>query len=102
MIDRRRVRRRLAVYHKQTNPLIAFYDQRGLLVTVDGTRAPADVAEEIATALADGRDDEGIDEKGSVTLEELLEIESIKQTRTLGARHLDAGDLKALAGLLHR
>ena len=34
-----------------------------------------------------------------MTLEELLEIESIKQTRTLGARHLDAGDWDALADL---
>jgi ketosteroid isomerase-like protein len=34
-----------------------------------------------------------------LTLEELLEIESIKQTRTLGARHLDAGDWDALADL---
>ena len=34
-----------------------------------------------------------------MTLEELLEIESIKQTRTLGARHLDAGDWEALADL---
>ena len=34
-----------------------------------------------------------------MTLEELLEIESIKQTRVLGARHLDAGDWDALADL---
>jgi len=46
------VRRRLAVYHKQTKPLVAYYNRRGLLVTVDGTRAPADVADDIATALA--------------------------------------------------
>jgi adenylate kinase len=45
------VRRRLAVYHKQTVPLVAYYAERGLLVTVDGARTPADVAEEIATAL---------------------------------------------------
>src|SRR3954451_18733991 len=38
-------------------------------------------------------------EERTMTLEELLEIESIKQTRTLGARHLDAGDWDALADL---
>jgi adenylate kinase len=31
------VRKRLAVYHAQTEPLIAFYKERGLLKTVDAT-----------------------------------------------------------------
>src|SRR5579862_2764537 len=31
------VRRRLAVYHEQTEPLIAYYDERALLARFDGT-----------------------------------------------------------------
>lgn len=32
------VKKRLDVYHEQTQPLIEFYSQRGVLVNVDGTR----------------------------------------------------------------
>lgn len=38
--------------HAQTAPLAAYYEERGLLVTVDGTGTPDEVGEAIATALA--------------------------------------------------
>jgi adenylate kinase len=34
------VQERLRVYHSQTKPLIAYYEKKGLLHTVDGTEAP--------------------------------------------------------------
>jgi adenylate kinase len=41
------VRRRLEVYHAQTQPLIPFYDDRDLLERCDGTLSPGDVYEQI-------------------------------------------------------
>ena len=38
------VKDRLTVYHQQTEPLIAYYKGKGLLKSVDGTAAVADVA----------------------------------------------------------
>lgn len=46
------VRKRLAVYHDQTAPLVDFYDERGLLRRVDGTRAPAEVHDHIRALIA--------------------------------------------------
>jgi adenylate kinase len=46
------VRNRLAVYHAQTEPLIAYYDERGLLRRFDGTRSPTQVHERIRATLA--------------------------------------------------
>ncbi len=46
------VRKRLAVYHEQTAPLIAYYEERGLLHPIDGTCAPAEVAEHVRRSLA--------------------------------------------------
>ena len=45
------VQKRLTVYHDQTAPLIDYYDQKGLLVTVDGTMAPKDVTGAIVKAI---------------------------------------------------
>ena len=45
------VRRRLAVYHEQTEPLVAYYEQRGLLLRIDGQRAPSEVFAAICNAL---------------------------------------------------
>jgi len=47
------VRHRLAVYHKQTEPLIAYYGdpRRGRLVKVDATKSVETVSKEIAHAL---------------------------------------------------
>lgn len=50
------VRNRLAVYHRQTAPLIDYYRERGLLRDVDGTRSVAEVSAAIrAASVPDGR-----------------------------------------------
>ena len=46
------VRERLRVYHEETEPLIAYYDARGLLLRVDGARTPDIVNRAIRHALA--------------------------------------------------
>ena len=49
--DPKVVQGRLQVYHEQTEPLIAFYRQRGLLKTVDGEKPLPEVAAKINEAL---------------------------------------------------
>ena len=46
------VRKRLSVYHDQTEPLIKWYDDRGLLRRFDGTRPPDEVHDRIRATLA--------------------------------------------------
>jgi adenylate kinase len=46
------VRKRLEVYHAETEPLISYYDERGLLRRVDGTRSPTEVHDHIRAVLA--------------------------------------------------
>jgi adenylate kinase len=46
------VKNRLAVYHEQTEPLIEWYDERGLLRRFDGTRSPEEVHSHIRATLA--------------------------------------------------
>lgn len=46
------VQNRLAVYHEQTEPLIEWYDERGLLRRFDGTRTPEEVNSHIRATLA--------------------------------------------------
>jgi len=46
------VRKRLAVYHAQTAPLIDYYEDRGLLRRFDGTRGPSEVHDHIRASLA--------------------------------------------------
>ena len=46
------VRKRLSVYHEQTEPLIAWYGEKGLLRRFDGTRAPEEVHSHIRATLA--------------------------------------------------
>jgi adenylate kinase len=46
------VQKRLAVYHEQTEPLIDYYDERGLLRRFDGTRSPTEVHDHIRATLA--------------------------------------------------
>jgi adenylate kinase len=46
------VRKRLAVYHEQTEPLIDWYEERGLLRRFDGTRTPEEVHSRIRATLA--------------------------------------------------
>jgi len=46
------VQKRLAVYHEQTEPLIIWYSERGLLRRFDGLRTPEDVHSHIRATLA--------------------------------------------------
>jgi adenylate kinase len=45
------VQKRLTVYHAQTQPLIEYYQNQGILKTVDGTQDMKDVFEAIAVIL---------------------------------------------------
>ena len=45
------VRERLRVYHGETEPLIGYYEERGLLRRVDGTGEPDAVHDEVRAAL---------------------------------------------------
>jgi adenylate kinase len=54
------VRNRLAVYHSQTKPLIAYYEERGLLRRFDGTRSPSEVHAHIRATLATLRMEEDL------------------------------------------
>jgi adenylate kinase len=46
------IRKRLATYHEKTEPLVTYYDDRGLLRRVDGEREPDEVTEELRRTLA--------------------------------------------------
>ena len=46
------IKKRLAVYHEQTEPLIEWYDERGLLRRFDGARTPDEVHSHIRATLA--------------------------------------------------
>ncbi len=46
------VRQRIGVYQTQTEPLIDYYRQKGVLVAVDGSRSIESVKQDILTALA--------------------------------------------------
>jgi adenylate kinase len=46
------VRKRLVVYHEQTEPLIAYYEDLGLLRRFDGTRSPSEVHAHIRATIA--------------------------------------------------
>ena len=46
------VRERLRVYHRQTEPLVEYYEARGLLRRVDGAGDPEAVHDEVCAALA--------------------------------------------------
>ena len=49
--DPETVRERLQVYHRETEPLVAYYGDRGLLRRVDGARDPDEVEAAIRSAL---------------------------------------------------
>jgi adenylate kinase len=46
------VRNRLAVYHRQTEPLISYYDQQGVMRRIDGMRSPDEVHDHIRAVIA--------------------------------------------------
>ena len=47
------VKKRLSVYHDQTQPLIDYYTEQGVLKTVDGTRSLDEVFQEIVGVLGE-------------------------------------------------
>jgi len=49
------VRNRLEVYHEQTEPLIEWYEEKGLLRRFDGQRSPDEVNDRIRATLATKR-----------------------------------------------
>jgi len=46
------IAKRLAVYHAETEPLVDYYEERGLLRRFDGTRAPTEVHDHIRATIA--------------------------------------------------
>jgi adenylate kinase len=46
------VRNRLRTYHEKTEPLVAYYEERGILRRVDGAREPDEVSDTIRAMLA--------------------------------------------------
>ena len=46
------VKRRLAVYHEKTEPVIGYYEERGILRRFEGTRTPTEVHDHIRATLA--------------------------------------------------
>jgi adenylate kinase len=45
------VKKRLSVYHDQTQPLIEYYEKDGVLVNVDGTQELSKVFSDIVSIL---------------------------------------------------
>ena len=54
------IEKRLNVYHEQTEPVIGYYDERGILRRVDGTRPPAEVHDHIRAVIATLRLEEDV------------------------------------------
>jgi adenylate kinase len=54
------IQNRLRVYHEHTKPLVDYYDDRGLLRRIDGTRDPADVHGHIRAVIATLRMEEDV------------------------------------------
>jgi adenylate kinase len=50
--DPDKIQERLETYHEQTEPLIEYYEERGLLRRFDGTRSPTEVHDHIRATLA--------------------------------------------------
>src|ERR1700742_5053294 len=46
------IRKRLATYHDKTEPLVAYYEAKGVLERVDGVREPDQVTAELRDLLA--------------------------------------------------
>jgi adenylate kinase len=54
------IRNRLRVYHEQTEPLIDFYDEQGVMRRIDGTRPPVEVHDHIRAVIATLRLEENV------------------------------------------
>lgn len=59
------IEHRLEIFDEQTQPLVAYYTDRGLVYTIDGNQDVEDVTKAILEALADLADDDGPAERGS-------------------------------------
>jgi adenylate kinase len=46
------IRKRLDTYHEKTEPVVSYYEERGVLRRVDGSREPDDVNDRIRAMLA--------------------------------------------------
>lgn len=46
------IRKRLATYHEKTEPLVAYYEAKGVLERVDGAREPGEVTADLRGILA--------------------------------------------------
>jgi adenylate kinase len=55
------IRHRLEQYHSKTEPLVDYYDEKGLLRRVDGAQTPDEVGDRIRALLATLRMEEDID-----------------------------------------
>jgi adenylate kinase len=54
------IRNRLRVYHEQTEPLVEYYDEQGLMRRIDGTREPTEVHGHIRAVIATLRLEENV------------------------------------------
>jgi adenylate kinase len=54
------IRHRLDQYHSKTEPLVSYYEDKGILQRVDGARDPSEVSDEIRGLLATLRREEEI------------------------------------------
>ena len=54
------IRNRLRVYHDQTEPLVEYYDDRGLMRRIDGTRPPDEVHDHIRAVISTLRLEEDV------------------------------------------
>ncbi|HSO99623.1 MAG TPA: adenylate kinase [Solirubrobacteraceae bacterium] len=54
------IKNRLSVYHEKTAPLESYYDERGLMRRIDGTREPAAVHDHIRAVIATLRLEENV------------------------------------------
>jgi adenylate kinase len=55
------IRNRLAQYHEKTEPLVSYYEDKGLLRRVDGSPSPDEVGDRIRALLATLKIEEDID-----------------------------------------
>ena len=54
------IRNRLRVYHAQTEPLVEYYDEQGLMRRIDGMRSPVEVHDHIRAVISTLRLEENI------------------------------------------
>jgi adenylate kinase len=54
------IEHRLETYHQKTKPLIGYYDERGLLKRIDGTRDPTEVHDHVRAVIATLRLEENV------------------------------------------